>query len=532
MNRREFIKYLAALGAGAALGAPSGASRADIPDRPNFLVLLTDQERHHMHWPQGFASRHLSSWDRLRRNGLTFNHAYCPASQCSPSRACLMTGQYAYINQVPVFDFPGGLPDKSVVPNIGSWLADKAGYEVVWKGKWHLSYPVGFEGGPPYKEVWTAADIDVMANRYGLNQWNPPEAGNNVTNTPKSLATMGGGAGNNDGRYVQGVSPDDPNQTQGLGQSALDYIRELGATPPDQRRPFCLFISLVNPHDIVYFPNGWDQGGYSAADFDGLGIELPPNFADDLATKPAIQRQYYDYLQDEGPMDDQARLNYVNFYAYLHIVVNRHIETILDAMDAAGLTQDTIIIRGADHGELGLSHGMREKSYVAYEEIIHLPLTISNPGLFPEPQSTDAFYSHIDLAATMAHLAGAPALGVGRSQVPVILDPTASVRDDVLFAFDDCFFLPCDAPASHIRALRNARHTYAVYYSADGSAFEYELYDNLADPYQMNNLAYDPSQLVLNLWEQLHARLTQSIFENLAQPLGFQWPAHPVRAPR
>jgi choline-sulfatase len=529
MNRREFIRYMAAVSAATAMGYQFRPGSASAADRPNFLVLLTDQERSHMHWPQGFVKENLSSWDRLRQNGLTFNRAYCPSTQCSPSRACLMTGQYSNINQVPTLDFPGGLPDKSVLPNIGSWLAEKAGYEVVWKGKWHLSYPVGFQGGPPYNEVWTEADIAAMENDYGLTQWNPPEAGNNVGNVPLARATMGGGTANNDGRYVSGVNPGDPNQTPGLGQSALEYINQLGATPPERRRPFCLFVSLVNPHDIVYFPNGWDEGGYSAADFDHLGINLPPNFADDLSTKPTIQKLYYDYLVEEGPMDSQAELNYVNFYAYLHIVVNRQIETLLDAMDKAGLTRDTIIIRGADHGEFGLSHGLREKSYAAYEEIIHLPLTISNPVLFPEPVSTDAFYSHVDLAATMAQLAGAPRLGVGKSQVPVILDPNASVRDDVLFAFDDCFFLPCDAPASHIRALRDDRYTYAVYYSADGSAFEYELYDNQADPYQLNNLAFAPSPESIKTWTRLHSRLTQSLKENLAEPEGFKWPSAPIR---
>jgi choline-sulfatase len=529
MNRREFLKYLAAVSASTALGYPYTPSQAAASERPNFLVLLTDQERWPMHWPQGFAEQYLTSWDRLKNHGLTFNRAYCPSTQCSPSRACLMTGQYSNINQVPTLDFPGGLPAKSVLPNIGSWLAEKAGYEVVWKGKWHLSYPVGFEGGPPYNEVWTEADVAAMQNDYGLNQWNPPEAGNNVSDNPKALATMGGGAANNDGRYVSGVTSGDPNQTQGLGQSALDYIRQLGATPPARRPPFCLFISLVNPHDIVYFPNGWSDGGYSEADFDHLNISLPPNFDDDLSTKPSIQKVYYDYLQEEGPMDGRDQVNYVNFYAYLHTVVNSQIETILDAMDAAGLTRDTIIIRGADHGEFGLSHGLREKSYAAYEEIIHLPLTISNPVLFPKPVRTDAFYSHVDLAATMAQLAGAPALGVGRSQVPVIMDPGASVRDDVLFAFDDCFFLPCDAPASHIRALRNDRYTYAVYYSADGSAFEYELYDNLSDPNQLTNLAFEPSAQTLELWTRLHARLSQSLQENLAAPEGFAWPSAPIR---
>ena len=63
--------------------------------------------------------------------------------------------------------------------------------------------------------------------------------------------------------------------------------------------------------------------------------------------------------------------------------------TLLDALDAHGLTERIIIVRLADHGELGLSHGMREKSYSAYEEMIRVPFVVSNPILFPEPLATD-----------------------------------------------------------------------------------------------------------------------------------------------
>ena len=121
-----------------------------------------------------------------------------------------------------------------------------------------------------------------------------------------------------------------------------------------------------------------------------------------------------------------AQRDYVNFYAYLHKVVDQRIMTILDTLDAHGLTERTIVFRLADHGELGLSHGMREKSYSAYEEMIHIPLVVSNPLLFPEPRETQAFYSHLDLLPTLAELAGVPeaaSYGLGRSIVPVLRDP-------------------------------------------------------------------------------------------------------------
>ena len=64
----------------------------------------------------------------------------------------------------------------------------------------------------------------------------------------------------------------------------------------------------------------------------------------------------------------QAREDYINFYAYLHTVVDKHITTVIDTLEETGLMNDTIILRLADHGEGGLSHGMREKAYTAYEK--------------------------------------------------------------------------------------------------------------------------------------------------------------------
>ena len=166
------------------------------------------------------------------------------------------------------------------------------------------------------------------------------------------------------------------------------------------RKPFCLFISLVNPHDVWVYPTVWEKAGYKKEDFANMGIDLPSNYADDLSTKPSVQLKARQAYNKQSPLKDpQAEKEYVNFYAYLNKKVDEHIVKILDTLDATGLTDDTIIIRTADHGELGLSHGMREKAYTVYEEMIHIPLIISNPKLFPNPRTTDALYCHLDLLA-------------------------------------------------------------------------------------------------------------------------------------
>lgn len=528
LTRRDFIKAGACLAAGVSIAGLAGCTTvfdSEDSQQPDIVVILTDQERYPAHFPDGWVDKYAPSWARLKKHGITFNRAYTAASQCSPSRACIMTGEYSNVNKVPLLGYPYSLPDISQLPNVASVMA-QAGYDVVWKGKWHLSFPVGFQGGSPDDEVWTAADIPAFEESYGMEGWDPPDAGTNVFNTVEGRKTLGGGTANNDGRFVEGVTTE--GQTPGYGGCALDYLDQVGAIPRSKRKPFCLFVSLVNPHDVSYYPDGWDEAGYRLEDFENLGIQLPDNYDDSLDTKPGVQKLFRKTFDTISPLTNSEEKLFVNFYAYLHKVVDSQVTKVLDKLDSLGLTDDTIIFRTADHGEMGLSHGLREKCYSAYEEMIHVPLVISNPKMFPIPVETDSYYSHIDFLATVCELGGAKPVGVGKSAVPVLMNPKASVQDSVLFAYDDSFVLPENTPTSHIRALRYENWTYAVYYSPDGSSFEFELYDNENDPGQLTNLLYSPSAGIDSVWRMLHKKLTTKLKETNSAPEGFIWPSDPT----
>ena len=528
------------------LGSPAIAQPTlNVPKAPNIIVLMTDQERHHRHWPDGWAEKNLPSLQRLKRNGLYFQRAYTAACQCSPSRALMQTGRFAPVNRVTQTFLWPGLVHKDRQPNIASLLKEKAGYEVVWKGKWHLSYAANAaigNGG----EDWGPADIDVMEKKFGWSGWNPPDAGNAIQEfqgTPfgqfDGLRTLGGAKPNNDGRYVNGPDPSDTGQTAGVGgESVVEFLKNRA---PTLGKPFCLFVSLVNPHDIGVFPgswmkpSAWELAGYRREDFASLGIELPPNNADDLSTKPKIQKLARDAYDKQAPLNDaRARLDYVNFYAYLHTVVDKHIMTVLDTLEETGLMNDTIILRFADHGEGGLSHGMREKAYTVYEEMTHVPLIVHNPKLYPEPLDTNAFYDHLNLLPTILDLAGIAdpeSYGVGRSIVPIIRDPSKSVQDQTIFSYDDIFFLPPSAAGGHIRSVREGDWTYAVYFGLDGSGLEYELYDIKSDLGQMTNLLHDaPTPDIRKEWARLHKILTGRLVDFANLPDEFSWPLEPATA--
>jgi arylsulfatase A-like enzyme len=549
-TRRSVLQMGAGLaamsGVRGSLAAPSVAGAPiNVPRAPNIIVLMTDQERHHVHWPQGWADKNLPSLARLKRNGLYFKRAYTAACQCSPSRGLMVTGRFAPVNRVTQTFLWPGLPHQDRQPNIASLLREKAGYEVVWKGKWHLSYASNAAMGNG-GEDWGPDDIAVMEKNWGWSGWNPPDAGNAIQeweSTPfgkfDGLRTLGGAGPNNDGRYVSGHDSADRGQTAGVGgESVVDFLKNR-ARKLD--KPFCLFISLVNPHDIGVYPGAWMkpaawiQAGYRRENFARLGIKLPDNYADDLSTKPKIQKRARDAYNKFAPLAGaQAREDYVNFYAYLHTVVDKHITTVLDTLEETGLMNDTIILRLADHGEGGLAHGMREKAYTVYEEMIHIPLIVHNPKLYPEPMETAAFYDHLNLLPTILDLAGvadAESYGIGKSIVPIIRDPSKTVQDHTIFSFDDLFFVPASAAGGHIRAVREGDWTYAVYFGLDGAGLEYELYNLKSDPGQMTNLVHgNPTRDTKREWARLHKILTERLVASANLPDSFGWPLQPALA--
>jgi arylsulfatase A-like enzyme len=502
--------------------------------KPNIIVILTDQERYPTHWPTDWAEKNLISNVRLRKNGLFFTKAYTAACECTPSRAVLTTSEHYPINKVPSTPSKKGLPSGDDLMDIGSLLKAHTNYDVVWKGKWHLTPPL--EGG--YN--WTEKDVANIQEKYDLYGWTPPDAGNAIMEFEKNvggtffdgLSTLGGGYANNDFRYLHGAAEKKAKETPGWGDGVLDYLKKVAAEKPEDRKPFCLFISLVNPHDVWVYPTLWEKAGYKKEDFENLGINLPDNFLDDLKTKPSVQLKAREAYNKQSPLKDaQAEKEYVNFYAYLNKKIDSDIVKILDTLDETGLTDDTIIIRTADHGELGLSHGMREKAYTVYEEMIHIPLIISNPKLFPNPRTSDAFYCHLDLLPTIAELVGVPEsaqYGKGISLVPVMNNEVESVQDSILFTYDDNFFLPEDVPGGHIRAIRKDNWVYAIYYSEDGSHFEYEMYDLKNDPGQLHNLLYGKIAAEnIAKANELHRNLKEKIDQAQALPVGFPWPQNP-----
>lgn len=567
MQRREFLKavgsvpvYLVTsrlLAQGpASSGAAQSVSRAFRSRKPNIVIIMTDQQRTPSFLPREWVRAHLPSFERLRRHGLEFTNAFTNACQCTPSRATFLTSKYPAEHGVTTtFSAPGepfvnletpenplggpkSLPGN--IPNLARVL-QSAGYEVVYKGKWHESRPVNY----PEKRsaYWSKKDIEHMAKTWGFQAWNPPDAGNSLSD----WTTFGGGYAQNDWRFIHAKGdreaaatvPLRRAKTPGWGEGALEFLRKR----KDDEGPFCLLINLVNPHDIVAFPEHAAKGGYDVRQIversELREFKAPKSYSESLVNKPRVQKILRNHWDDFHPLlAGRDQDSYVQFYVYLQELVDRLIMDVLDAIENTWLDEETLVIRLADHGEMGLAHGgLRGKEYNAYEETIRIPMIFSSKALWPEGESTDAFAGLLDILPTLAELVGASeefeTSYRGQNLSRILEHPGASVQDYIHFTYDDVFLAGLQVPG-HIRTLRTKDSKYSVYfnpgYTPAGGNLEFELYDLSGDPLdpgqEVNNLAQAPlTPETKQKWKGLHDQLTRVMKQLGTTPGRISWPS-------
>jgi choline-sulfatase len=489
LTRKELLESGAAAAAATLLAQGSGATQALASKGGaksvagmNIVLFITDQERAIQHFPRHWQRENLPGMRRLTRHGLTFDRAFTNACMCSPARSTLMSGYFPAQHGVkytleedmlasdyPQYELPTDLANLATVMSA-------AGYNVVYKGKWHCSKPAGEEPAP--------SDLQ----EYGFSRWDPPDAGAN-----QDISEAGGGSVDNDGRIMNSVG-DTADGTEG----ALQYLSSTAA----QQQPFFMVISLVNPHDVLFYPSSYEDAGYDDSWLDG-DIRLPETVDEDLSTKPSVQEEFLRIFNLSGPLKTPAmKRKYLNYYGNLMKSSDAYLSKVLDKLEETGLFDDTLVIRTADHGEMGLTHGgMRQKNFNVYEEALRVPMIYSNPKLYPRPLSTDAMISHVDFLPTLASLAAAPSdaradwAGVDYSKLVLSPATKKAAQDYVVFTYDDFqsgqSHGPYPRPPNHIVSIRERRWKLAKYYDVEHHLPpQWEMYDMVEDPLEKTNLAY------------------------------------------
>lgn len=501
-DRRTFLAGAGALAAAGSLTALGGARATGAPGaaptgrRPNVLILMTDQERHQDRLPEDLPTP-LRCW--MDANGTRIDRFQASSMACSPSRATFWTGMHAPQQGIyGTFVLGTQFTLDPSIPTIGD-LFKELGYQTAFFGKWHLSFP-----GEPPTNIEAALDV-VQGNPLGGYGFD-----HSAISPPADVG------GYNDG-YTN-----DPIWT---GQATA----WLKAHAKDAQ-PWMCVVSLLNPHDIQFYPRGF-RADFKRPDY---GAKPEPSFAAEptLADKPSVQTRFRDVAATIAgtpkSLFDSAEYwrGQLNTYYDLIVGTDEMLAAVVHEVVEQGVLEDTVIVRTADHGELGSAHRLQNKGITMYDEQNRIPFTVVYPGRIPRGRRSAALGEAVDLVPTLLELAGQPDPVArwpwlrGESLAGVLVDPDSQgPRESILYRTDEFPIyntgLAVPTP-SHIRAVFDGRYKFARYVAVQDQHFagrellefqEYEMYDTWEDPYEIRNLANDPGYQTLA--SDLHAFLLE-----------------------
>ncbi len=448
MDRRTFLKMAAA--GTAALTIP-GCMQPESGKRPNVLFVFDDQLRADVCGVYGGRDISTPHIDRLAGQGVTFTNSVSVCPLCTPYRGMVHTGRYPTHSGILMnFVEVNQVQNSNCLANVFG----AAGYETGFIGKWHLSSGWRREEGlyernqaavQAYREKNPETEyVAPGPSRLGYGHWqafNFHTAFNDYfcyEDEPKRIFS---------GRYETDTQID----------QAISYMEKR----KDCDKPFLLCVAPHPPHPPFapeYIPDGY-------LDKVPENIHWSPNVSADNP-RTLLEMRYY--LAMAKNMDD-------NLGRLMHY------------LDVSGLGEDTILIFTSDHGEMHGSHGRLNKM-VPYAEAMNIPLIIRWPNRIKAGSRIDPLQTPMDHLPTLCGLAGIriPREVDGADLSRVILGKERGSREEVLIGSYTSHwdFFQTGTLWPEWRGVKTKQYTYCKWLTG-----EEELYDNLGDPFQMNNLA-------------------------------------------
>jgi arylsulfatase A-like enzyme len=507
--------------------------------QPSILLITSDQQRADCF---GFENPRIRTphIDGLARRGTRFAACITPNLVCQPSRASMLTGLLPLTHGV--WDNGVDLDPALGAQGFAGTLA-RAGYDTAFIGKAHFSTKATFVAtGTPecsksqahYGSRWRGpymgfdhVELAVLGHvdnpcplerppagayeRWLLGQL-PGDAVERLYRT--SLAPVTGAA-----QTWHSALPAAWHSTSWVADRAIAWLRGRAAA-----QPFCAWVSFPDPHQPFDCPAPWSFL------YDPADMPLPAHRVNDAASRPWWHKATLEgvpRLADPAMRDLRARVSRIphqsdaqlaamtaNYYGMISHI-DHHVGRMLDALEAGGLLQDTLVIFTTDHGEMLGNHGYYLKGPWPFEDLLRVGLVAAGPGVaagrvVPEPVST------LDLAATFYEYAGtaAPFALQGRSLKP-LLGGAAEVREA---AWSEWHVHPSRCGIGlQLRTVRTATHK-CTFELASGAG---ELYDLVNDPQEMHNLFDDPGYArVRKEMEELMRARPGRVREDLAEPIG------------
>jgi N-acetylglucosamine-6-sulfatase len=464
------IASFAATAGVAAAPSYDSAARGEPGERPNFLIIITDDQNY------GTMEYMPRTQARIFDQGATFTDAYVTTSLCGPSRASILTGMYAHTHNVRENEDP--LEEDTFVQAL-----HEAGYYTGIAGKY-----VNGWGRTPGDEP--PPEFDFWAAHGG----------------------MGGGGDyfdallNVDGTWVGYTDY----FTYVVRDHALDFL----AQAEQRDRPFLLIFALHAPH----FPADPAPGDESL--YLDLPVQRPPSFNEaDVSDKPVWVQEVAPLTSERVAELDEFRLKQLQSLN----AADEAVESVLEELDRQGALDDTVVFFLSDNGVALGEHRLYRKKRAAYQELVHVPFALRYPALVPEPRVESALVANIDIAPTIYELAGLP---IPRRVDGLSLVPLLRGED----GWRDGLLLEAWAERYSYAAIHTGQYVYVdvgegLKHGEDRG--EAELYDLADDPYQLENRSGDPAYA--DLEADLRQRLKQAQAGTSPLPLAL-WLAAAVAA--
>jgi arylsulfatase A-like enzyme len=418
--------------------------------RPDVLFIAVDDLNDWVGYLGGHPQTKTPNIDRLAARGMAFTNAHSPSALCNPSRTALLTGLRPSTSGIY-----GNTPDWRTVPifahiaTLPRYFRDN-GYWTLGAGKIFHAHTFGATGYAGYndKSAWDA--FYPSLDRQLPDEIGPPTR-------PASKSPFAG-------LDWSPVVADD--RALGDGQTVAWIERQLAA---ETGSPRFVAAGIYRPHEPWYVSPRYFAMHPLAS------IELPVVRENDLDDVPAAAPDEFSASRIHAWMltEDKWREGvqaYLASVSFADAMVGR----LLDALDASGRADRTIIVLWGDHG-FHLGEKGRWRKSTLWEESTHVPFIVVAPGVTTPGARSAHAVSLMDIYPTLAELAGLdiPAHVEGRSLVPLLTDPSREWDFPVVTTY---------GYGNH--AVRTDRYRYIRY--ADGSE---ELYDHASDPNEWTNLA-------------------------------------------
>ncbi|MBI4559532.1 MAG: sulfatase [Candidatus Hydrogenedentes bacterium] len=446
-SRRDFLKLAAA----GAVSAPVVAAvrprsettaRMGRAARRNIVFILTDDQRYDHLGCMGHPFLQTPNLDALAAEGVLFENAFVTTALCSPSRACILTGQYAHRHGVVdnVSPFP---PENVTFPE----LLQNQGYRTAFIGKWHMG---GASDAPQ-------PGFDRWVSFKGQGVYYDPQFNVDGQHTPRK-------------GYV----------TDLLTDYAVKYIEQ--ARRGD---PFFLYLSHKAVHSN-FQPAERHKGCYADQTYPQPASMA--NTEENYRGKPNWVRAQRDSWHGVDGMYNNA-VSYddcFRTYAETLRAVDDSVGRVVKTLKRKGLLESTLIVFTSDNGFLCGEHGLIDKRAM-YEPSIRVPLIALCPELIKGGERRKEMILNIDFAPTFLELAGGdvPDTMQGRSFHDLLGSSVENWRGEFLYEY---FWERSFPQTPTMLGVRTERHKLVKYHGIWDRA---ELYDVQADPAEQNNLLGD-----------------------------------------